>query len=109
MQLAFFLPANKKDSEISPFLKKIVGLLLLPQSEVSDCFALEFLSNFPNDRRLEKFSDYLQEHCIDADSTFPLLIDPNVLHHHSGPQTPVSYSMPTSLHYFTVRILKFLF
>jgi hypothetical protein len=42
--------AEWKDSEVSQFLKKIFGLSLLP-AEVSNCFALEFLSNLPNDKR----------------------------------------------------------
>jgi hypothetical protein len=73
---------GKKDSELSQLLKKIFGLLLLPPAEVCDCFALEFLSNLPNDRRVEQFCDYLLENYIDADSTFPLPFVPNVLHHH---------------------------
>ena len=52
-------------------MKKIFGMSLLPPAEVCDCFALEFLSNFPNDKRVEQFSNYLLENYIDADSTFP--------------------------------------
>ena len=63
---------GKKDSEVSQFLKKIFGLSPLPQAEVCDCFALEFLSNLPNDKRVEQFCGYLQENYIDADSTSPL-------------------------------------
>jgi len=80
VQLAFFLPANKKNSEVSQFLKKISPTVVLTPAEVSDCFALEFLSNLPNDRRIIQFCDYLLENYIDADSNFPLLFDPNVLH-----------------------------
>ena len=47
------------------------GQSLLPPAEVCDCFALEFLSNLRNDKRVEQFGDYLLENCIDADSTFP--------------------------------------
>jgi len=61
-----------KDSEVSQFLKKIFRLSLLPPTEVCYCFALEFLSNLPNDKRVEEFCDYLLENYIDADSTFPL-------------------------------------
>jgi hypothetical protein len=68
--------------EVSQFLKKTFGLSILPPAEVCDCFALEFLSNLSNDKRVEQFCDYLQENYIDADSTFPLLFGPNVLHHH---------------------------
>jgi len=62
---------GKKKSEVSQFLKKIFGLSLLPPAEVCDCFTLEFLSNLPNDERVEQFCDYLLENYIDADSTFP--------------------------------------
>ena len=41
-------------------------------SEVCDCFALEFLSNLPNDKRVDQFCNYLLYNFIDAYSTFPL-------------------------------------
>ena len=69
---------GKKNCEVSQFLKEIFGLSLLPLAEVSECFALEFLSNLPNDKRVEQFCDYLLENYINADSAF----GPNVLHHH---------------------------
>jgi hypothetical protein len=47
---------GKKDSEVSQFLKKISGLSLLPPAEVCDCFVMEFLSNLPNDKRVEQFA-----------------------------------------------------
>ena len=62
---------GKKDSEVSQFLKKIFGLSLLQTEEVCGCFTLEFLSNLPNDKRVEEFCNYLLENYIDADSTFP--------------------------------------
>jgi len=40
---------------------------------------------------------------------FLRLFGPNVPHHHWGPKTYVSYSMPNSMQYFTARIIKFLF
>jgi hypothetical protein len=46
---------KKKNSEVSQFLKKIFELSLLPRVEVCDCFVLEFLSNLPNDKRVERF------------------------------------------------------
>jgi hypothetical protein len=52
-------------------LKIIFGLSHLPPTEVSDRFALDFTSNLPNDKRVEKFCDELLENFIDADSTFP--------------------------------------
>jgi hypothetical protein len=51
-------------------LKKIFGLSVLQPAEVSDGFALDFLSNLPNDKRVEEFCDYLLKNDIDADSTF---------------------------------------
>ena len=74
---------GKKDCEVtSQFLKKTFGLSPLPPAEVCDFFVLEFLSNLPNDNRVERFCDCLLENYIDADSTFPPLFGPNVLHHH---------------------------
>ena len=35
-------------------------------------FALEFLSNLPNDKQVKQFCDYRLENYTDADSTFPL-------------------------------------
>ena len=43
---------GKKDTKVRQFLKKIFGVSLLPPEEVRDCFALEFLSNLPNDKRM---------------------------------------------------------
>jgi hypothetical protein len=64
----------ERKTEVIQFLKKIFGLSLLPPAEVCECFALEFLSNLPNDKRVEQFCDYLLENYIDADSTFPLFV-----------------------------------
>jgi hypothetical protein len=61
----------KKDSDVSQFLKKMFGLSLLPPTEVRDSFAFEFISNLPNDKRVEQFCDYLLENYVDANSTFP--------------------------------------
>jgi hypothetical protein len=60
----------EKDSEVSQFLKKIFGLSLLLPAEVGECFAFDFISQFPNDRQVDSFATYLLEH-IGADSTFP--------------------------------------
>jgi hypothetical protein len=61
---------GKKDSEVSGVLKKIFWLSILPPAEVCDWFALEILSNLPNDKRVEQFCNYLLENYIDAHSTF---------------------------------------
>jgi len=62
---------RKKDSEGSQFLKKIFGLSLLPLAEVCNSFALEFLSNLPNDKRVNSFATTCYKIFIHADSTFP--------------------------------------
>jgi hypothetical protein len=62
---------GKKGSEVSQFVKKIFGLLLLPPAEISDCFALDCVSSLLNHKRVEQFCDYLLENYIDADSSFP--------------------------------------
>jgi len=67
---------ERKDSEVSQFLKKIFGLPLLPLAEVCDCFALEFLSNLPKEKQVEQFCNYLQT------PIFLRLFGRNVLHHH---------------------------
>ena len=61
----------ERKTEASHILKTIFGLSLLPPVAVSDCFALDCISNLPNDRRVEEFCDYLLENYFDADSTFP--------------------------------------
>jgi len=60
---------GKKDPEVRQFLQKIFGLSLLPPAKASECFALDFISNIPNDKRVEQFCYYLLENYIDADST----------------------------------------
>jgi hypothetical protein len=62
---------GKKDFEVSQFLKTKFGLSLLPPTQVCNCCALEFLSNLPNEKRVEQFCDCLLENYIDAGSTFP--------------------------------------
>ena len=37
-------------------------------------FALDFISNLPNDKRVEQFCDYLIENYVHSDSTFPLTV-----------------------------------
>ena len=46
---------GKKDSEVGQFLKEIFGLSFLPTAEVSECFALDFISTLPNDKRVEEY------------------------------------------------------
>ena len=58
-------------------LEENIRTVALATGEVSDCFALECLSNLPN-KRVELFCDYLPENYINADSTF----GPNVMYHH---------------------------
>ena len=99
---------KKKDSEVSQFLKKIFRLWLLPPAEVSDCIALEFIANHPNEKRVEEICDYLLENYIDADSTFPPPVWSECF---ASSLRPINacQSKPISMHYFTVRILILLF
>jgi hypothetical protein len=73
---------EKKNTVVSQFLKKIFGLSLLPSAEVCYCYALEFVSNLPNDKRLEQFWDYLLEYILMQTPLFLRLFGPNVLHHY---------------------------
>jgi len=51
-------------------LEENIQTVTLPPAEVSDCFAFHFISNLPNDKRMEQFCDYLLKNYIDADPTF---------------------------------------
>ena len=82
LSLGLSKQCGKKDSEISQFLKKIFGLSLLLPAEVCDCFALEFLSNLPNDKRVKQFCDYLLENVLMQTPFFLCLFGPTVLHRH---------------------------
>jgi hypothetical protein len=75
---------ERKDSEVSQFLKKIFGLSLLPPEEVSECFALDFISNLLNDKRVGQFRGYLLENysILMQIPLFLRLFIPNVLHRH---------------------------
>ena len=42
--------------------------------QVCDCFALQFLSNLPKEKRVEQSCEYMLENCIDADSAFSMPI-----------------------------------
>ena len=97
---------GKKDSEVRQFLKKIFVLSLLPPAEVCTYFALEFLSNLPNDKRVEQFCDYLLEIYIYADCRFPLPVWSECFVSSLRTIKALSYSMSTSMHYFTVCIIK---
>ena len=47
---------GKKDSEPSQFLKKILGLSLLPPADVSDCFALDLYPIFRTTSECNSFA-----------------------------------------------------
>lgn len=52
-------------------LEETIRTDLLPSGEVSDFFALDFISSLSKDKRVEQFCDYLLESYIDSDSNFP--------------------------------------
>jgi len=52
-------------------LEDNIQTVVLPPAEFSDCFELDFISNLPNDKRVEELCDYLLENYIEADSSFP--------------------------------------
>jgi hypothetical protein len=52
-------------------LEENIRTVPLPPTEISACFALNFISNLPKDNRIEEFCYYQLENYIDADSTFP--------------------------------------
>jgi len=53
-------------------LEENIRTVAFTTGEVCDCFALDFISNLPNDKRVEQFCVYLLENYIDVDSTFSL-------------------------------------
>jgi hypothetical protein len=63
---------GRKEFEVNQFFKKNIRAVALPQAELCDCFALEILSKFAKNKRVEQLCEYLLENCIDADCNFPL-------------------------------------
>jgi len=99
----------EKRSEVSQFLKKIFGLSLLHPAEVCDCLRWNFYPIFWTTSEWNSFATAGWKILLKETPLFRRLFDSNVLYHHWGPSTHVSHSIPTSVHYFTVRIIKFLF
>ena len=100
---------GKKDSKVSQFLKKIFGLSLLSPAEVCDCLRWNFYPIFRTTSEWNHFATTCQKIILMRTPIVLRLFGPNALHHHWRPQRHVSYSMPTSMHYFTLRIIIFLF
>jgi hypothetical protein len=61
---------GKKDSGMS-ILEENIRTVAFTTGGSLRLFALEFLSNLPNDKRVEQSYDYLLENYIDSDSSFP--------------------------------------
>ena len=61
----------KKYRNISNWLYPFFGLALLFPEEVIDCFAKAFISNMPNDKEVEYFTDYAFSTYFDSTSLFP--------------------------------------
>lgn len=60
-----------KNSEIGNWLRYCFGLVFLDPNLVSDFFVFELLEIKPNDDRLTAFADYLVDHYISDEATFP--------------------------------------
>lgn len=60
-----------KDSEIGRWLHYIFGLCFLNPDEVGDCYCFDLNSIQPQDKRVERFSDYLVDNFISEDARFP--------------------------------------
>ena len=60
----------KNDRDISNWLYPFFGLALLFPEEVRDCFAKDFISNMPNDKKVESFTDYVLSTYVDSTSFF---------------------------------------
>lgn len=61
----------KENTEIGYFLKHLFGLSYLSPEDVGDCFAIDFAAIQPESNNLTAFADYLIDHYIGEESTFP--------------------------------------
>jgi hypothetical protein len=66
---------------------------------------IDFISNLPNDKRVEQDASTCYKIAFMLTALFFLMFGPNVLHCHSGPLTHISHFIPISMHRFTVRVL----
>nr|CAI5837421.1 unnamed protein product [Callosobruchus analis] len=62
---------KNQQSPIGNWLNHLFGLTFLPPAEVGECFAQDFMSDKPQDSKVEQFTDYLVDTYIDSDSKFP--------------------------------------
>ncbi|XP_050066082.1 uncharacterized protein LOC126555168 [Aphis gossypii] len=62
---------NDSSSIIGTWLHSTFGLIFLEPEEVSDCFVEDLMADCPIDDKLTQYCDYLTEHYISEDSTFP--------------------------------------
>nr|CAI5821719.1 unnamed protein product [Callosobruchus analis] len=62
---------KNRQSPIGNWLNHLFGLPFLPPAEVGECFVQNFMSDKPEDSKVDQFTDYLVDTCIDSDSKFP--------------------------------------
>nr|CAI5865114.1 unnamed protein product [Callosobruchus analis] len=70
-QLGLASEYKNQQSPIGNWLNHLFGLTFLPPTEVGECFAQDFMSDKPQDSKVDQFTDYLVDTYIDSDSKFP--------------------------------------
>nr|CAI5865555.1 unnamed protein product [Callosobruchus analis] len=70
-QLGLASEYKNQQSPIGNWLNHLFGLTFLPPAEVGECFAQDFMSDKPQDSKVDQFTDYLVDTYIDSDSKFP--------------------------------------
>nr|CAI5849249.1 unnamed protein product [Callosobruchus analis] len=69
-QLGLASEYKNQQSPIGNWLNHLFGLTFLPPAEVGECFAQDFMSDKPQDSKVDQFTDYLVDTYIDSDSKF---------------------------------------
>nr|CAI5841261.1 unnamed protein product [Callosobruchus analis] len=67
-QLGLASEYKNQQSPIGNWLNHLFGLTFLPPAEVGECFAQDFMSDKPQDSKVDQFTDYLVDTYIDSDS-----------------------------------------
>ena len=82
------------DRDISNWLYAFCGLVLLSPEEVRDCFAKAFISNMPNDKKVESFIDYVLSTYDDSTALF---LPSGWLKYHQTHDVPIREQKPSTL------------
>nr|CAI5841229.1 unnamed protein product [Callosobruchus analis] len=70
-QLGLASEYKNQQSPLGNWLNHLFGLTFLPPAEVGECFTQDFMSDKPQDSKVDQFTDYLVDTYVDSDSKFP--------------------------------------